>query len=328
MSEDYYRIDPSLPFGTQLRYLNEMILKLAGQVDQAKFDENEITDIYDQLGSSYPRAYLRNQGIGNAIGTYSNWAHHKAEAAYSIWKINPTSYAANAANRLYMNNKTVENMGTANAASTQFDSVFTYDDTSGAGYTDVTTDISTEGSAEVTILQGTADYLYVGDASTFNGIALEFLTVGSGYALVAEYWNGAAWEALDAGNDYEDNTNDLVSNGAITFTAPGDWATTAVDGTTKYWIRLSTTTTPITVAEVYYCTSGDSIEGLLALSSSELLNQEWKFCSYSGYIYVTIPNAGAAAYEGIDFITSSSSATNKQNYFIYNNPFTMDYLST
>jgi hypothetical protein len=328
MSGDFYRVDPSLPLGTQIKYINEMILKLAGKYEQASFDEKELTALYSALGSGYPRSYLRNQAIGSAIGTYSNWAHYKAEDAYSIWKIQPTNYAYSVNNVLLMNNKVVENVGEANALTTQFDNVFTYDQTSGVGYTDVTSDISTEGSNEVTAIEAIGDYLYVGDAATFNGIAFEFLTVGSNYTLVVEYWDGDSWEALGEAESLVDNTNDFASNGAITFTAPGDWATTAVNSTTKYWIRISTTTTPVTAVEIYYCTSGDSVEGLLSMSSSELLNQEWKFCTYSGYIYVTIPNAGATAYEGIDFITSSSSATNKQNFFIYNQPFQMDYLSS
>lgn len=328
---DYYRIDTRLSPSQQMKYLNEMVLKLAGELAQAKFDKNEVTALYTDLGSTYTRKFLRDQGVGNTLATYSNWTHYKAESGYSIWKIQPTNYAYDANNLFCINKKEILNQGSASALATQFDYVFTYDDASGGSYTDVTTDISTEGSAEVAVLADVGDYIYIGAAAKFSGIKFEFKERGSNYTLKVEYYDstsGVEWTELDDGDSLEDTTLNFKSDGSITFTAPDTWGTTVVNSQTKYWIRISTTTAPVTQAEIYYLTSGESVEGLLALSSSEVLKQTWKFCTYSGYIYVTVPNSGGSDYEGIDYITSSSSATNKQNFFVYNNPITGDYLDS
>ena len=165
---DFYRIDNRLPLNTQIKYLNEMILKLSGKIDQGKFDENEIEALYTDLGSSYTRKYIRKQGIGNTLAGYADWTHHKAESGYSIWKIQPSLYAYDADNEIYMNNKSLINQGQATALTDQFDYIFTYDDESGGSYVDVTSDISTEESDEVAVLADTGDYLYIGLDSTFT----------------------------------------------------------------------------------------------------------------------------------------------------------------
>jgi hypothetical protein len=70
----------------------------------------------------------------------------------------------------------------------------------------------------------------------------------------------------------------------------------------------------------------NSVVSLLELSSSEVLNEDWAWCTYGSSVYVTIKNAGTSAYEGNSFITSASTAINKQNYFISNHEFKADYL--
>ena len=54
--------------------------------------------------------------------------------------------------------------------------------------------------------------------------------------LVWEYYDGDSWESLA---DISDGTNDFGTEGTkiISWTAPGDWAEVAVDGTTCYWVR-------------------------------------------------------------------------------------------
>ena len=57
--------------------------------------------------------------------------------------------------------------------------------------------------------------------------------------LEVAYWDGAAFTALTAvDNDLADGTNVLKNSGEISFTPPSGWATTAVNGVTKYYIRL------------------------------------------------------------------------------------------
>jgi hypothetical protein len=67
---------------------------------------------------------------------------------------------------------------------------------------------------------------------------------------------------------------------------------------------------------------------LIALSSDQIEDEEWAWCSYSTEIYVTIRNAGNGSYEGNYFINSSSSATNKENYFVHNHTYKANYKSS
>ena len=122
-----------------------------------------------------------------------------------------------------------------------------------------------------------------------------------------------------------DGTQNFQSNGLVSWTIPGDWATVAINSETKYWIRFSTTTEPVGAGQAYQILPGDSVVGLLALSSVEIQEEEWKWCSFQTAIYVTIRSVGNTNYEGNFYITSSSSSTNLQNFFIHNHTFSSDY---
>ena len=159
-------------------------------------------------------------------------------------------------------------------------------------------------------------------------MSIVFSTRGSGYTNVVQYWNGSTWVTLLNTTHYlVDNTNSFAGSGTITWNVSkiSDWATTAVNANTLYWIRISTTTTPVTVAQVNYLIPNSNVIGLLALSSSDVIASNWKWCSYGSNIYATIPNTGNAYYEGNSYITSLSTTTNLQNFFRYNNSFTADY---
>lgn len=321
------RISTNLTTTEKIEQLNEMIMELAGLVGQGKFDINELDQIYDDL--NFDRKYLRNVSLGHTTGTYSNWSHVKAETGYSIWKIAPSNYSYNILNQLYFDNITLTNKGEATGeTATSFDSVQLYDGVS--AYTNLTTEAGTEGGTEFDINADTGDYLYIGHASQFLGVKFEFETRGSGYTLEFEYWDGSAWSDLTAsGNSLTDNTSNFESDGLISFTAPGDWATTTVNAVaSKYWIRIKTSSTPVTVASAYFIIPGNTVVGLLALSSDQIFAGEWAWCSYSGSVYVTIRNAGSTVYEGDYFLTSSSSTINKQNFFIYNHEFKLDYVDS
>lgn len=326
MSE-IYKINPNLTVSQKIEILNDFILALNGKIESAQFNKIEIDAIYESLGSAYVRKYKRNISLGHALADYGDWSHVYAESGYSIWKIAPTDYAYSVDNVVYFDDKALINEGLATSeTATSFDSVFVYD---GASYVDNTTEASVEEGVAFDLMSATDEYLYVGDAATFNGIKFEFSQRGSNYTLLAEYWNGSAWSELDlSGEEYLDNTLNFEGDGKITFTAPGDWATTAVNSVTKYWVRFSTTTTPVTLAKAYYIIPSDSVIGLLALSSEDFINEKWKFCSYNGSVYVTIRNTGNTAYEGDYYLKSSSSVTNKQNFFIYNHEFKADFLDS
>lgn len=89
-----------------------------------------------------------------------------------------------------------------------------------------------------------------GDSATFTTLTFAIYSATVQYpgleAVVWEYWNGSAWATLTV----TDGTNQLVQDGSITFTAPGNWATTS-DGTfTGYYVR-ATTYSLLTVRQWY-----------------------------------------------------------------------------
>ena len=318
------RINTNLTLEAKIKALNDMILELDGKIASAQFDKNEIATVISD--SSLSRKFYRDADIGNTIATYSNWSHQYAKAGYSIWKYSPSNYSYSDLNQLFMNNKSLVNRGeAASDVATTFDKIELYNGDSGSGYIDNTTEAGLQGGTEFELMDSDEDYLYIGDASVFNGIKLEFKTRGSNYALVFEYYNGAWTEFTPI-----DNTGDFISDGNITWETAdvNGWTTVNINGTTQYWIRISTTNLPITVAEAYWIIPASSVEGLLALSSTQVTNEEWAWCSYNDSMYVTIRNAGNSNYEGDYFIASSSTANNKQNFFITNNPFTANYLDS
>jgi len=327
MSVTIQRISSDLTTTTKIEQLNDMIMQLNGLVSKGRFDKNEIDSLYTTLLASN-RKFNRDVSLGNTLTNYNNWSHVIAESGYSIWKIAISDYTYNALNALYLDDKLLENKGEASSESaSSFNKVFSYD---GETYTNNTTEAASVGGTEFEMPTETEnDYIYLGGNSTFGGAKFEFATRGSNYTLKVEYYNGSSgdgWEELTVNDDnLVDNTNDFESDGNITFDIPDDWELATINSEMKYWIRITSSTTPVTTAEAYYIVPANSVVGLLALSNSNVLNENWAWCSYGTSVYVTIPNDGAAAYEGDAYITSSSSATNKQNYFIYNHEYSIDY---
>lgn len=320
---DIQKLNSGLTTTRKIELLNDFILQLNGLVESGKFDVNELNQLFSDVGE-LPRKFLRNVSLGHTLSDYGDWSHVHSETGYSIWKIAPDNFIHNLDNRLYFDNKVVDNRGAAQSESlTSFDSVFLYD---GASYTDNSTEAGTDSGTPFELMSGTDDYLYIGEASQYSGVSFEFDERGSNYTLVVQYWNGSTWVTMTANdNDLEDESSGFLGDGRIVWTNPADWATTSVNGQTKYWVRISTTTTPVTTAEAFLVVPADSVISLLQLSSTQYFAEEWAWCSYSGYIYVTIRNTAVPGYEGNLFITSSSSTTNKKNYFIYNHEYKVDY---
>lgn len=319
------RIDQDLPTREKIRKLNDMILELNGGQAQAKFDKNELDHLYDIVGTM--RKFKRSIALGNTTATYTDWSHVQAETGYSIWKITPTNYKHSALNEVYFGSKSLENRGEATSeTATAFDNVQLFNGDSGSGYTTHTTEAGTEGGTEFSVMDTINDFLYLEHASTFGGIKFEFQTRGSNYTLKLEYWNGSAWTQLKTnGNNLEEGTNNFQGDGHISWDIPTNWGITTVNSVTGYFVRISTTTNPITTAKAYLIVPKISVVGLLALSHDEFTKEEWAFCSFNNSVYVTIRNTGNTSHEGDFYITSASSATNLQNFFIYNHPYTADF---
>lgn len=92
------------------------------------------------------------------------------------------------------------------------------------------------------------DAVYFGGDVPFAELAFDVATAAdyTAGAIVWEYWDGSAWSALtivhDATGAPTDGTNSFEQDGAILWIPPTDWARTAVDSVTLYWVRCRVTT--------------------------------------------------------------------------------------
>jgi hypothetical protein len=102
-------------------------------------------------------------------------------------------------------------------------------------YTDYTSEAITEDDGDIS--HGSFDQIfYFGLTSgQFDELYVDTNSTDSGSTLDIEYWDGNSWENLSvSGGNPWDNTGE----DSITFTAPGGWATTTIDGSdAAYWIR-------------------------------------------------------------------------------------------
>lgn len=320
------KINTNLPTTNKITKLNDQTVELDGRTAQAQFDGVELSAIYS--GSGMMRQYLRNQSLNASTGSnaWYNWTHLKAESGYSIWRFDgDVRFGYNADNEFYFDNNLIQNRGQATSEDiTSFESVFVYD---GSDYTDNTTEAASEGGESFNLLADTNDYLYVGHSAVFSGLDLNFNVRAANYTLVIEYWNGSAWAILDEDvYSVTDNTSNMKRDGAISWTSnPSDWDTTTVNSATKYWIRFSTSTTPVTTGKAYSILPYNSVPSLLSLSSQDLADESWAWCEYNGKPYVTFRNSGNSSYEGNWYVTSASTQTKKQNFFRFNHEVKGNY---
>lgn len=120
----------------------------------------------------------------------------------------------------------------------------------GTGFTDFTAEARDTsptpgiGSAnDIDLLPATPalnDAFHFAGLAQFEEISIDVDTAGDTYVLTWEYWNGA-WTALTV----VDGTSSFFTAGVntITFTAPGDWATTSVNSQGPfYYVRARVTT--------------------------------------------------------------------------------------
>jgi hypothetical protein len=90
----------------------------------------------------------------------------------------------------------------------------------------------------------TNDRIYFGidtaldDSGPFCSLVFDIGTIQNDLTIAWQYWNGA-WVALSV----KDNTDSFqeTGRGAVHWTVPADWVTTAVNGVTGYWVRAVAT---------------------------------------------------------------------------------------
>ena len=102
-----------------------------------------------------------------------------------------------------------------------------------------------DGSQGENVNAGQDEWFYVGYSGTFSGIEID-ITQGNTHpdstTFTARYWNGSSWTLLtniDDGTRADNKILKATGQGAITWDVPTNWAQTAVDGTTLYWMRFN-----------------------------------------------------------------------------------------
>lgn len=75
----------------------------------------------------------------------------------------------------------------------------------------------------------------VDDSGPFSSLVFNLAITKINTDIVWEYWSGAAWSTLTT----TDNTSGFANPGinSVHWNQPSDWATTAVNGVTGYWVR-------------------------------------------------------------------------------------------
>jgi len=127
----------------------------------------------------------------------------------------------------------LEKPGLSAVTARQFlDYVLMYD---GSDFVDHSVEADSAAGTPFTINADDDDFLYCGKLTKFKELAIDVGTAMTGYTnSLWEYWNGTAWATLSM-----TGTADFSVDAVLSFTLPGAWALTTVNGVTAYWIRYS-----------------------------------------------------------------------------------------
>lgn len=111
----------------------------------------------------------------------------------------------------------------------------------GGARTDQTAAANNDTASDMTLLPAVPasnDAYYFGDDIAFPKLRLNQGTNGAGtWTIVWEYWNGAAWVALPGVADESNGFRGGTGTKYVSWTLPGDWALTTVQGLNLYWVR-------------------------------------------------------------------------------------------
>ena len=114
-------------------------------------------------------------------------------------------------------------------------------------YTDRSAEADTVAGTPFVAVANAVSKLYIGKKTQFQEVRIEVNVAAVGYTVPTwEYWNGSAWTTLTTAG-----TADFSADATFTFTVPGSWAQTVVNGITAYWLRFQqTAASPATPATV------------------------------------------------------------------------------
>lgn len=119
----------------------------------------------------------------------------------------------------------------------------------GGVLTDETTEANSGTTNDMTLTPASPavnDAYYWGHSEQFSQMKLNVSTAGTGLTITWEYWNGSTWTALSG---VSDGTTSFTTAGLnyVSWTLPGNWATTTVNSQGPYYYvraRLSAVSTP------------------------------------------------------------------------------------
>jgi hypothetical protein len=136
-------------------------------------------------------------------------------------------------------------------ADTSFDNVLTPRVGAVDSYVDHTTRTRAERQIPFSLdANAGTPFLYIGSLTPFSQIYFQLSTPGVGYQLQFKYSSGSEWTPVVA----QDGTNNLANSGLVTFnsllSSPSlAWTQTEVSGDTRYWICVTSSAAPGTVAK-------------------------------------------------------------------------------
>lgn len=162
-------------------------------------------------------------------------------------------------------------------------------DDSAATLFDKTTELSLNDDNTTTVLDDSADFLYIGNKNKFSRAVLRIDTfaVAAG-KVTAEYFNGTAFAALsNVIDETEFDENSLSRDGSIKFDIPDDWSVgaEAIQAgllTDRFYIRLSLANPPTTAPDIDQSAPTTTSDGPIS------------------FVIVTDPTNNAAFSEGVD----------------------------
>ncbi|MFA6198731.1 MAG: hypothetical protein WC734_06320, partial [Patescibacteria group bacterium] len=133
----------------------------------------------------------------------------------------------------------------------------------GTAFTDRTAEAKSTRGTSFTVVNDTADFLYIGKSGTYSQVYIDIATaaVGAGTIEFEYSLGGGNWGALSV----TDGTSGLTVDGTINFTPPVDWATDTVNGSSGYWVRISETSSSTTDPSVYLVIPWDGTKNVLEI---------------------------------------------------------------
>lgn len=110
----------------------------------------------------------------------------------------------------------------------------------GASFTDFTTEANEGTANDVSLLEDTADFFYIGEDANIDWIAFNIGTAGTVGSFTIEYSTVAGWSTLPS-THYASTLNNFRTAGFVDIfiSAPDDWDDRVVDGETRRWIRFN-----------------------------------------------------------------------------------------